>query len=121
MKIETFNQLFQAKYPGGKATVNGRGAVGNYKCAISLTYSRGGKVYEYRNTILGLAEQLRLIPLIDCNAEARRVIAELGASEHAIAPIAAVDTVRFHAPWPVEYEHAGEDAYGRRLAQYWKI
>lgn len=121
MKIETLNALLQVKHPGARATVNGRGGAGRIACAISLTYTPGGKVYEYRNTILGLAEQLGLIPLIDCNVVAREVIGKLAKGEQVTASINAVDTIRYHAPWPIGWEPIGEDQYGRRLARYWVV
>lgn len=122
MKIETLNKLFQAKNPQGRVYIaypvkNGYETRSH---TISVVYKVDGKVYEYRSTIVALAQRLDLIPNDDITTIAKRVYTALQTQDSVIDQAGASDTVRYMGI-NVDIASAGDDEYGRKLTEYRKI
>lgn len=89
-----------------------------------VAVSYGGKVYEYRGTILSVAEKLSLIPNVDHYADVRMVIAGLQSGiSNIIAHSEIYDTVRHEygivdGQW-IQSRTAGKDDYDRELSEFY--
>jgi len=116
MKIETFAKLWQEKYPTGSAENMGR--------TVRVTYSSNGKVYNYHGSVYSVAERLNLIPDININTQANKIIAALKDDKEIIAPSGCLDTVVWmwgacnDNPAPHSELHVGTDEFDRPLDRY---
>ena len=73
MEITTFNLLLKRKYPSGDAYVVYKSD--KRSANVNIEFATGQKVYTYRSTtIQALAEKLELVPSINYNDEADRLL-----------------------------------------------
>lgn len=121
MLISTFNTQLQKKHPQATAYVPDGFGTGKRKAnQVNVVYSPNGKVYEYKGTILSVAERLGLIPEINYEMEAQRIASELKHNtREVIGHDGCQDTVRYLFEKWVETKDAGVDEFDRPLVIFY--
>lgn len=113
MLISTFNQYLQKKHPQASAYIPDK--IGKRQPnQVNIIYSPDGKIYEYKGSILSVAERLNLIPEINYETESKIIASQLK-SGSTIGHNGCQDTVRYLLQKWVEVEPAGLDEFDRPL------
>jgi len=122
MRLETLQQLWRQKYPGGAISRGARAG----QFAVSYR-DDGHRPYIYRSrSVYALAERLELIPDVDIMQEARETALFLAQYPSAAyrAHAGLIDTMRaLHPAQGARYEYraAGLDEYDRNMSEYYLI
>lgn len=118
MLISTFNAQLQKKHPQAIAYVPDK--IGKRKAnTVCVVYSPNGKVYEYKGSVLSVAERLGLIPEINYEVEAQKIASELKHSAEVIGHDGCQDTIRCLLEKWVETKDAGVDEFDRSLVIFY--
>lgn len=120
MLISTFNTQLQKKHPQAIAYVPDGFGTGKRKAnTVCVVYSPNGKVYEYKGSILSVAERLGLIPEINYEVEAQKIASELKHNAEVIGHDGCQDTIRYLLEKWVETKDAGVDEFDRPLVIFY--
>lgn len=121
MLISTFNTQLQKKHPQAIAYIpDGFGTGKRQANQVNVVYSPNGKVYEYKGTILTIAEKLGLIPSIDYGNEGENIASQLKDNQEIIGHNGSQDTIRYYlgVGFNLDYTEAGQDEFDRPLLKF---
>ena len=121
MKFETFRKRWQELHPNSLCELAGDFKGSRVQVGINVTYTNGGKVYCYSGTIKSIAESLKLIPVINVRAEAKRIASALRNGEQPVGYWACEgdvnDILSARGLWS-RTDGKVEDEFGRPMRRY---